>query len=449
MGADRIPDKFFENIPGGYFTPPEKKAAKKGSRRQSEQPDRQRRRSPRERTSPPRYSDYSEYDDTDYEQERRRRDRRRRAKSVGRSPSDVDTRSSSRGRNRERNREMDQERFTMDDTERIPRFPPPPSSEYRPYDPRDYAPSSAPPVAPPPATTTAAYQDPYARQPSATRPDYGYAPQVNTTFRSRSATAPSERPSSLPAHMLRARKMSGPPLQPSTPLSLTPYASQFDALRSGTPLNATFSPSYEPPLAALLSPTATNPLQPSSATAARYTPGSGYTPSPTPGSAPIPPPNPVYPPYVPAEYVPAGPVQRAASNAYPSPPPFYRQQSRSQPSVAQYAYPDSQTQVAAYDPPVRHGSSASSSRHHRRGEGKHHRARSADQHARSLSRVTDKVRDRLENLDMHDKNLAASVGGALAGGLVGSKMGHGTLSTLIGAGIGAFGGREFEKRHEM
>lgn len=49
---------------------------------------------------------------------------------------------------------------------------------------------------------------------------------------------------------------------------------------------------------------------------------------------------------------------------------------------------------------------------------------------------------------MHDKNLAASVGGALAGGLAGRALGHGTLSTLIGAGIGAFGGRELEKKHE-
>lgn len=51
-------------------------------------------------------------------------------------------------------------------------------------------------------------------------------------------------------------------------------------------------------------------------------------------------------------------------------------------------------------------------------------------------------------MDLNDKNLAASVGGALAGGLAGRAVGHGTLSTLIGAGIGAIGGREFEKRHE-
>lgn len=51
-------------------------------------------------------------------------------------------------------------------------------------------------------------------------------------------------------------------------------------------------------------------------------------------------------------------------------------------------------------------------------------------------------------MDLQDKNLAASVGGALAGGFAGNKVGHGTLSTLIGAGIGAIGGRELEKRHE-
>ncbi|PVH99905.1 hypothetical protein DM02DRAFT_614724 [Periconia macrospinosa] len=360
VGADRIPDKFFEKVPGGYFKPPEKKSGKKSSRRQSEQPSRQRRRSPRDRDRSPQsdyYSGYSDYD-TDYEQGRRRSDRRRRAKSVGRSPSPTNTRSMSRGRDRERDAAIEEERIAMDGRDRGQQFPPPPVSEYRPYDPRDYAPPTAAA-----ANTANAHQDPYARQSSATRPDYGYPPQ------------------------------------------------------------------------------------PSSATAARYTPANGYSPSPAPGSSPIPPPNPAYAAYVPADYA-ASPVQRPANNAYPSPPPFYRQESRSQPSVAQSPYPNSQNQLTAYDPPPRQ-SSVSSSHHHRRGEKKHHRTRSADQHRRSHSRVTDKVRDRLENLDLQDRNLAASVGGALAGGLMGRQLGHGTLSTLIGAGIGAIGGREIEKRHEI
>ena len=109
-------------------------------------------------------------------------------------------------------------------------------------------------------------------------------------------------------------------------------------------------------------------------------------------------------------------------------------------------YPDHQ--VASYEPPPRHDSTASSRHHRRHDDDRRHRARSADHRRRSQSRVTDKFRERFDNFDLKDKNLAASVGGALAGGMAGRAVGHGTLSTLAGAAIGAFGGRELEKRHE-
>ncbi|KAF2639299.1 hypothetical protein P280DRAFT_58482 [Massarina eburnea CBS 473.64] len=462
-GADRIPDKFWHNVPGGFFCPPDAKKSKNKKRNKSEQrnDDRGRNRSTRERSSPSAYSDYSE-NDSDYESDQRRRNRRRRAKSLGRSRS----RSSSRGRSEERSGDLlNYQMERADRVERGPQFSLPPTSEYRPYDPRDYAPPSASP-----AGTSQAH--------------YGYPPQVNIAFRSRSATSPSEYPPSPRPQLLRSAvgnktspsprsrratvpserpSLIHPQLHESTMTSRTPSGHSLpippspflDTLRSGTPLNASFSPSYAPPLAAvlsrpILSRPASNPTQPSS-TASRYTPGAGYTPSPAPMQAPMPPPNPTNTPYVPGVYVPAVSVAPASPNyrahgiAYPSPPPFYRQESRSQPSVAQYPYPDSQ--MASYDAPDRHGSSASS-RHRRYGDEKRHRARSAGHHRRSRSRVTDKVRDRFESLDVHDKGLAASMGGALAGGLVGRNLGRGTLSTLIGAGIGAFGAKEIEKRHD-
>ena len=447
-GAEKIPDRLFEKIPGGFFTPGEKKNMEKKRhpdrerRHKSEQRrsdrDHDRRRAERERSPPTDYSDHSAYDDSDYERELRRKERRRRARSLGRSIS----RSLSRGRhhNHRRDQDLDDAMDRAERAERGPHFDPPPTSEYRPYDPRDYA--SPPPVTGP--SVADGYHDPYDRRASSARPDYGYPPQVNTAFRSRSATVPLERPPLSPSHLLRPRPASRTPSRTSMPPLLTPFSSNLDILRGGTPLGAAFSPSYEPPLAALLSRQTTNLNQPPSATAARYTPV-GYAPSPV--NTSIPPPTQGYAPYNPADYAPPSESVRGAVAAYAAPPALYRQRSNSQPSLPQYPYPDANAQLAPYvEPlPIPHGSSASSHRR-RHGDGKHHRARSAGHHGHSQDSVTDKVRDRFENLDLHDKNLAASVGGALAGGFAGQKMGHGTLSTLIGAGIGAFGGREMEKR---
>jgi len=64
--------------------------------------------------------------------------------------------------------------------------------------------------------------------------------------------------------------------------------------------------------------------------------------------------------------------------------------------------------------------------------------------------MTDQVRDRLDklNLDPDDKRLAAGAVGALAGGLAGNQVHHGTLSMLVGAALGGLGGTALEKRHE-
>jgi hypothetical protein len=438
-GADKLPDKFWEKIPGGFFTPDEKKKAKKkydDSRARSERrhSDRERRHSHRE--SPPTdYTDYSEYDDTDYEPEYSDRQRRRRTKSVGRSPS-PHTRAYSRGRVRERSRDLDgSEDYGMEREERAPQFPPPPTAEYRPYNPADYAPPMG--------------NDHYDRRATSARPDYGYPPQVNNVSLSRHSTAaasapPMSSPANVPLPALTGRPTSSltNPLIPSR----TPT---MNALICRSPFEASFSPSFEPPLATLLHQSSTNSPQPSgphpSTAQSRYTPA-GYAPSPvTTANLPPHPDYNTYTPPVPETYSPNPAQYRAAGNSYPTPPPLYRHQSRSQPALAQY--PHEENQVAFPAPPVVHGSTSSSHRH-RHKDGKHHRARSAG-HGRSHSRVTDKFRDRFEDLDLHDKSgLAASVGGALAGGLAGRAVGHSTLSTLVGAAIGGVGGSEMEKRRE-
>ena len=47
------------------------------------------------------------------------------------------------------------------------------------------------------------------------------------------------------------------------------------------------------------------------------------------------------------------------------------------------------------------------------------------------------------------KDIGASALGALAGGIIGSEMGHGSrLGTLVGAAIGGLGANVAEKKHE-
>ncbi|KAF2446954.1 hypothetical protein P171DRAFT_242208 [Karstenula rhodostoma CBS 690.94] len=181
-GADKLPDRIFEAIPGGFFTPDHKKHPKsktnrrplRDTRGKSEQrDDRGRRSSQRERTPPSEYSGYSSYNDSEYERDQRRQGRRRRVKSLGRSLSRSASRSLSRGRHQQQRSSgfdgENDERAQMDRerADRGPQFPPPPTSEYRQYNPQEYA-------SPPPAA--GGHYDPYRRASSA-RQDHGYPPQ--------------------------------------------------------------------------------------------------------------------------------------------------------------------------------------------------------------------------------------------------------------------------------
>ncbi|KAF2749024.1 hypothetical protein M011DRAFT_322198 [Sporormia fimetaria CBS 119925] len=455
-GADRIPDKFWEKIPGGFFATADDKNKKNKQKKQkdgknrtrSEDRDKQRgrRRSHRATSPPTDYSDYSAYDDTDYESDRnrQRQQRRRRTRSLGRSPSNG--RPFSRGREREQNRSLDGsgEYEAMD---RGPQYPPPPAGDYRPYNPADYA-------QPGPGN------DSYHRRANSAIPDYGYQPQVNTLSRSRSYTAASA-PPSTPVN-LRRRALTA---RPASGLSIPLFprdSPNLQALICRSPFETCYSPSYDPPMATVLSRTQTphiltptNSPQPSTAQS-RYTPNN-YSPT-----------HNEYSSYAPHEYQPPNPEAynpspapyHAPGNTYPSPPPLYRHQSRSQPSLPQYPHPSTALIARPED------ADDSSQRHHRHGEGQRHRARSADPNKksplRSRSRMADELRHRFDGLgfdkkDLKDRNLAASVGGALAGGLAGRKIasrgGHGSsgkemLSTIAGAAIGALSGRELERVYE-
>lgn len=468
-GAEQIPDKFFEKIPGGFFTPQESKDIKQGRKDRKDEKNRERRQSEdrsdrrasrRDRSPPSENSGDSAYDDdddtTDYERERVQRKReRRRAKSAARSFS----RSLSRGRDDRRSRDLDGEysdsRAAMAQSEPgEPYFPPPPTSEYKPYNPQEYP--SAPAQ--------------HGGQPSPAIPAYGYSPQVNYFPRFRRATLPS-----TPEHPTPVN--SCPPMLMNRPASSASSFHFFPPpllhnLSRGTPVSAAFSPSHEPPLAALLQRLSTNSPKPVAAqpyyppaqssgpregprsAASRYTPGPGYAPSPAVNVAFPPPPigtnSPPYSAYNPSDYPPSH-GGGFVGNTYPSPPPFGRQRSNSQPLYAPsdippyptYIPPSAEQQVmAAYDqPPSRRGSTKP------RREERRHRARSADSPSRSRndgrrdgSRMT-KVRERFDGIDLREKGLAATVGGALAGGLAGRQMGKSRLTTLVGAAAGALGGR--------
>lgn len=383
-GADKIPDRVFESLPGGFFTPEDKKKSKSKSKSKPNPKDNKkdfmkavrtkseeryndrssRRHSHRGRNRSPstEYSGYSTYDDTDYEERDYRDRRRRRAKSLGgrdigsdRSPSPQ--RHSRRSTRNYDDRDSDAE---MANIERGPQFSPSPT-EYRPYNPADYVPG-------PVATGVAAGNGYYGRRDSSARPEYNtYPPQPN-------------------AH-------------------------------SGAP---------------------------HSSFAARYTPGDGYAPSPV--NASFPPPESGYAPYNPADYVSQGPAPYATSrNAYPSPPPFYRHPSHSQPVL-----PGIDDQTSYNDVSRGHRNSSSSHYDHHDQDKKSRRSRSAGHHHRSRSRITDGLRSRFDgmNLDEQDKRAAASTVGALAGGLTGAAMGKGTLSTVLGVAVGSYGARQLEKMHE-
>jgi hypothetical protein len=436
-GAEQIPDKFFEKIPGGFFTPAEKKKIKEGrDRRSRERAERHKseergskRSSRRARSPQSEYTDDSEYDDTDDEraQTRRKKDRSRRAKSVGRSSS----RSLSRGRHNRRNSGFDGDNRDMAHAGQ--------EEPYRPYNPQDYAPAPA--------------QGDY--RPTSVSQPYGYPAQVNNFSRFRSATVPTVPTMAAFSTPVNSPKTC-PPMLMRRPLSNQPFffptqSTPLNLLSRGTPVSASFSPSTEPPLAALFSrpltntpkpaaaqpypappaagqhdaypPTFTNPnyaagQRHSSVSAAKYTPGPGYAPSPMMAHAStVPPPAgtaSAYPAYNPAEY-----SAKARDNAYASPPPFNRQRSNSQPSYAPYTTyipPSEDQRLTAYDannqpPPGRH-SSTKPRREHR------HRARSADTHSSSRRDHDDHRRSGSRMTKVHGsaREGAGGYGGRCVGG---------------------------------
>ncbi|KAF9698456.1 hypothetical protein EKO04_003613 [Ascochyta lentis] len=350
-GAEQIPDKFFEKIPGGYFKSGEKKKKGKTSRSPPEGNNRRNGERPRRERNP--QNDYSDSgDDTDYEEERRRR------KSSGRSTS----RSLSRGRDKQRSRDVGEERSDRDmaypeqGQGQGPYFPPPPTSEYRPYDPQEHASRRS--------------QDDY--RPTSAQPQYGY-----------------------PTQPANAQTF---PTQPPTVAYGDEAAHRYEEIQHAKAGNA---------------------QHPRSGSAARYTPGPGYAPSPVVmPTAPIPPP-PVgtnspqvgtsapYAPYNPATYAANNPAY-PPENGYASPPSFYRQQSRSQPDFdpnqpySSYNPRSSDQQVAQYDDrqsPSRRSSTKHDRREHRR-------------------------RARFDDMDLRTKNLGATVAGALAGGFAGRAAGQ-------------------------
>jgi hypothetical protein len=428
-GAERIPDRVFEAIPGGYFTPQEKKDIKKQRKKRA---DKHRdssggRRSHRPHTPLDEFSDYSPSEDSDGYDDRGQRRRSRRHSLSGRSGD-------------KRQSKQEQKEREWEEMERAERgepemsYSPPPTSESytppRPYNPADYAPAGAAAAA-----GAAVANEYYDRQASSAGHEYQYPAQVNTPF------------------------MCNPPLNAvSYPSSKYPKE-EISYPSCSSPLNLVLYSSFEPPFALWYQqPNSPQPYAPSptvrpttanSATAARYTPA-GHSP---PNSATYTPVNTGYALYNPADY--ASPSQTggpyaAPRSTYASPPPFYRQPSHSQPSLNQYAYPPN-NQLVYQGSPSRYDSTRSSHRHKHHGDGHtlRHRTRSVGG-GRSRSRMTDQVRDRLDrlNLDETDKKLAAGAVGALAGGLAGNQVGHGTLSTLVGAAIGGLGGSELEKRHE-
>ena len=175
-GAERIPDRVFEAIPGGYFTPQEKKDIKKQRKKRA---DKHRdsssgRRSHRPHTPPDEFSDYSPSEDSDGYDDRGQR-RRSRRHSLIRSLSRSGDERRSKQEQKERERE-EMERAERGEPETG--YPPPPTSESyappRPYNPADYAPVGAAGVA--------VANEYYDRQASSAGHEYKYPAQVNTPF---------------------------------------------------------------------------------------------------------------------------------------------------------------------------------------------------------------------------------------------------------------------------
>ncbi|OSS50500.1 hypothetical protein B5807_05164 [Epicoccum nigrum] len=396
-GAEKIPDKFFEKIPGGFFKPEEEK--KKGKKNRSSPEDKRRRssdRSRRERSPQNDYSDYSSHD-SDFDEEAQKGERRRR-KTTRRGTS----RSPSRGRGGEYN-DRDMAYLAEQGQGQVPYFPPPPTSEYATYSPQeydsrpsqgDYRPTSAQPQP--------LYGQTYPTQPPINRHD-GISPPV---------VAYGEEAAHRYEEIQHAK------------------TDQTHQPQSASATRYTPGPGYAPSPVSM--PTA--PIPP---------PPVGVNFQPTGANAP-------YAPYNPATF---GPNDHnyPPLNGYASPSPINRQQSRSQPSFEQdqryYSYnPRSSDQrITAYNDhhsPGRRSSTKHDRREHR------HRARSVDSRSsrREKSRMSD-MREKFDDMDLRTKNLGATVAGALAGGFAGRAAGKSRLTMLAGAAAGALGGQAIATRN--
>jgi hypothetical protein len=407
-GADKIPDKAFHAVPGGYFRPEgeenpltgSKKTKKKKSKGKRE--DRHRSRDDRDEEndkqrgdksskSQQQSSSESESEESDEEQKVDSAPPRRRNRRYQRS-SDLD-----RGYNSDQGGTPDGYHTNRGPPPGVDYFPPPPlqavdeANLYKPeaYNPHQYAepsgdrddyyeghPREHQPYDP------VNYQQPVS---FFQRQQYSYTDLPQPTMQDsghRSSSADRYRPANY--------QPSPPPAQTFVPPPYIPHAQYQPQLQSYSP-----RPSQANALAPAVPPTQPQQL--------------GY-----PNQMAIPPMQLSPPPL----------------NNYMAPVALARDISRS-PSPHRHRSHDHRSSDR------HHGTS---SRDHRSRDRSRHRSKS---HARSKSR-RDSVREKLEQ----NKDIGASALGALAGGLLGNEAGHGRLSTLIGAALGGIGANIAEKKYE-
>ncbi|OCK78655.1 hypothetical protein K432DRAFT_435850, partial [Lepidopterella palustris CBS 459.81] len=428
-GAEKIPDRVFESIPGGYFTPQEKDIKKQRKKNRSGKErgrDGGRRRSSRPHNPPiNEFSDDSvsaESDDYDDRRHRRRSKRRSLSRSISRSLS----RSRDKRQAKQDVKAREREEKMMGRAEHGEQEFPPPPGEYvppRPYNPADYAPTATAAA----VNGAAVANEYYDRQPSSTGHEHQYPAQVNCPphsahFQSKSpfnsTSYPS--PSKSPFNSIPYSPQSKSPLHsiPYLPQSKSPYNSISYPACNASPLEISLYPSFEPPFAAWLHQSKSNTHQPyapsptirpataNSSSAIRYTPAV-YSPPNSATFAPSPS-NVGYVPYNPADYAVLSNAGHASPHAtFASPPSFYRQPSHSQPSLNQHPLQYPPNNQLPIDGPSRRSSTKSSHQHkHRSGGGSSsHRTRF----------------DQL-NLDAEDKKVAAGAAGAAIGGLGGGVL---------------------------
>lgn len=141
LGADRIPDRVFESVPGGYFKPSEEEQARL-DRKNRKKKEGKSRNSGRDRRSAAsdHYSDYdtdpyyTSGDDYNLNRDPDRRDRRRRARSLDRKERSERRSRRDRHQSPENGYPPGVNAQSKQDDSYIP----------RPYNPADYAPPQAP-----------------------------------------------------------------------------------------------------------------------------------------------------------------------------------------------------------------------------------------------------------------------------------------------------------------